>query len=143
MTISVYPRYVGPTTEYRLASLYPKWLDIVGDIIVPPDIPDFIGDVIVLDVQTGVAAIGSAVAAMVATAEAGVLDRTTMPNVLSKKGTTGATVSVVEYGMRTIGGAWGMIYATLQAGAVAFTAKLNVTRRGESGVEVRDEDPEI
>lgn len=144
MTISVYPRYVGPTIEYRYASLYPKWLgNIIDAIPVLPPIEDWLGGVVVLDVQTGVAAFGSTVAALVAAAKVNVLERTVSPEVYIREAAEGVTASTVRYGINKVSGAWGIIYATLQAGMTNLTGKRDVVRRGEVDAEVRNEDPEI
>lgn len=145
MTISVYPRYVGPTVEYRYASLYPKWLGhiIDGGIIFPPGTGEFLGGVVVLDAQTGVAAVGSKIAAMVSATEIGALTKRITTDISRETALTGVTASVIEYGVRTLGGAAGVIYATLKAGVTTITAKTDVIEKSGFGTDVRDEDPEI
>lgn len=43
----IYPDWVGPTTEYRTASRFPHWINLIGDVL--PSLPEgFNGGVIVI-----------------------------------------------------------------------------------------------
>ena len=144
MTISVYPRYVGPTVEYRFASLYPKWLGhIIDGIPVTPEIEAWLGGVIVLDEYYGVSAVGSGLAAMVSAIETGVLPRTKQAASTLFRGTVGVTPLNSDHEVTSFGGALTTVYATLKAGVINLTAKMGVIQRGQGGVEESDEDPMI
>lgn len=144
MTSSVYPSYVGPTIEYRFASLYPRWLgNIIDAIPVPPAFEEWLGTVVVLDEYYGVAAVGSGAAALVSALEAGVLARTAILSTTTYDRATGAPTLSSTHEVVTFGSALTTVYATLKAGVLNLTARVGVVQRGQPDVEASDEEPEI
>lgn len=59
----IYPDYIGPTVEYRHASRLPRWIGVLGGVLVPPE--GWLGGVEVLSNAPGVAIVAKAAATVV------------------------------------------------------------------------------
>jgi hypothetical protein len=55
----IYPDWVGPTTEYRQASRFPHWIQVLGGIVIPP--VEWLGGVLVLSQPYGVGMVASTI----------------------------------------------------------------------------------
>jgi hypothetical protein len=143
MTISVYPRYVGPTIEYRFASLYPRWLgNIIGGVL-PPELEEWLGGVVVLDEQYGAAAVGSALAALVTTPVLAVLARSARIDAIESSLLRDTTVSNTEHEVITLASKMTALYAKVRAGVDNLTTSVDVDERNDFGAKVSDEEPKI
>lgn len=143
MTISVYPRYVGPTIEYRFASLYPRWLGNIIDGVLPPELEEWLGGVVVLDEQYGAAAVGSAIAALVATPILAVLARSARMDAIQSSLLRDATVSNMEHEVITLASKITALYAKVRAGVDNLTTSVDVDERNKFDAEVSNEEPKI
>lgn len=67
----VYPDWVGPTTEYRQASRFPRWIHVIGGVL--PSIPEgWLGGVEVLPNTYAAAIVESTFGGLVKTITASV-----------------------------------------------------------------------
>ena len=121
----IYPDYVGPTTQYRLNSLFPDWVRGIIDVL--PTLPEgWLGGVIVLDNPYSVREVPSPVSAIVGAAINGV--RTLMLDPYAVTRTFGLMTALVQRTKHAVMGVLG---------------RVGVVTTEETGAKVRDEDSKV
>lgn len=143
MTISVYPRYVGPTVEYRYASLYPRWLNNIIGGVVPPEVEEWLGGVLVLDEQYAVAAVGSALTSLALPALLDAISLRPALDAISKASEFNASSVGGGHDVKTLAGKITTFCATVISGVIETTPIADVAEKNQFEAEISDEEPKI
>jgi hypothetical protein len=143
MTISVYPSYVGPTLEYRYASLYPQWLGNIIGGVVPPELEEWLGGVLVLDEQYAVAAMGSALTTLCLPALLDALSLRSALDALERTSALDVSLANNNQEVETLAGKIVAFCATVTAGVTEATPPVDVAEKNEFEAEISDEEPKI